>query len=100
MVPRTGHASVVINDQVYIIGGVTEDRRDTNSVEVMETNQWREVSSLNQRRSIHSACPIGQNFIFVHGGSDDYAKPLSSIERYDISKDTWELLSIKLPQPV
>ena len=48
--PRIRHTSVILNNQLYIIGGVIGIREFTNSVEAMQDNQWIDKAPINQAR--------------------------------------------------
>lgn len=97
--PRDSCAAVVLDDNyVYVFGG----KPYTNTCErySVSSNLWQPVASMFYGRYDHAACTaLEARFIFVFGG-----QPLnlagSTIERYNIEMNHWELLSITLSQPL
>ena len=47
----------------------------------------------------NAACAELNGYIYCLGGDDGSSK-LDTVERYDPSTDTWQLLSLKLPSPI
>ena len=50
---------------------------------------------MNIKKCAFAATLVNNQFIYTFGGNNGTIY-LNSIERYDISKDTWQLLDIKL----
>ncbi|KAG8450610.1 hypothetical protein GDO86_003038 [Hymenochirus boettgeri] len=94
------HCICVIGNFLYVIGGETLERSSDGTKEssLCVTNvvyrydprfdQWVQVSSMLQKRAQFSCCII-DNYIFAIGGRADQQTLLSSVEFYDINRDTW-----------
>jgi len=91
-------ASVVLNGKIYIIGGI-----DENGNILADTYEYDPSSdTVTQRASMNVArqnlaCAELGGYIYCFGGDDGSAR-LDVVERYDPSTDTWEQLTIRLPQ--
>jgi hypothetical protein len=59
---------------------------------------WTEVATMEQARSCHVCFKMGE-YVFVAGGVCGTNR-LTSCERYDVKKNTWEKLPWYLPYPV
>jgi hypothetical protein len=107
---RSSFGAVFHNGQIYIAGGHKgaghSYPRDSflNQLEVynLERNTWQTLAPMPSAK--HGFQMVGhKNFLYVFGGfafSDDHLpkwKSLDSIDRYDISKNLWETLEVKLP---
>ena len=60
--------------------------------------KWKSVKSMNKAKAWLSATVVDNQFIYTFGGHYGH-DALDSIEKYDIAKDIWELLEIKLNSP-
>ena len=91
-------SSVVLNGKIYIIGGIDDEGNilsDTYEYDP-SSDTITQKASLNVARQ-NLACSELNNKIYCFGGDDGSGKT-DVIERYDPDTDTWETLSIKLPE--
>ena len=80
---RTGHALVLHNSFVYVVGGVTEERAPSRSCEIFspDRNCWELLPELNF--ACHSACATSFNEnLYKFGGKDDDGNICSVIGKY------------------
>lgn len=80
--PRSAHASVVLNGEIIVLGGLDADGRPLRSVEAYSptTNSWRKLPSmLRPRRDFDAVVLNGK--IYVLGGAGD-GGPTASVEIY------------------
>eukprot|EP00359_Climacostomum_virens_P010384 CAMPEP_0204902034 /NCGR_PEP_ID=MMETSP1397-20131031/3427_1 /ASSEMBLY_ACC=CAM_ASM_000891 /TAXON_ID=49980 /ORGANISM="Climacostomum Climacostomum virens, Strain Stock W-24" /LENGTH=540 /DNA_ID=CAMNT_0052070477 /DNA_START=290 /DNA_END=1912 /DNA_ORIENTATION=- len=95
---REAPAVVAYENIVYVLGG----RYPMNSVEMFSLNSydWKGVAPMVQGRYDHSACLLqNNNYIYVVGGCPVEVVG-TTIERYYISDNRWELLTLTLPEPL
>ncbi|XP_036338594.1 kelch-like protein 1 [Rhagoletis pomonella] len=79
---------VLLNGNIYAIGGLSTDNQCTKSVEKYSTgSEWELVSSMNTPRCQAGAVALNDK-IFVFGGFDGKCH-LKSVECYDPSSNTW-----------
>jgi Kelch motif len=81
-IPRSAHASVVLNGEIIVLGGLDKDGRPLRSVEAYSptTNSWRKLPSmLRPRRDFDAVVLNGK--IYVLGGDSD-GGPTASVELY------------------
>ncbi|XP_071781424.1 kelch-like protein 23 [Centroberyx gerrardi] len=92
--PEYGLCSVSLNDKLYLVGGQTTVADCYDS----EGNEWRPISVMKERRMECGAVVIN-GCIYVTGGYS-YSKGtyLQSIEKYDPTLDSWEIVGT-LPSP-
>ncbi|XP_077293267.1 uncharacterized protein LOC143916177 isoform X1 [Arctopsyche grandis] len=89
---RFGHATTVIADYLYVIGG-NDNENVLQSVEFYDSNKdtWIYAKSMKSFRENFAAVTF-ENSIYVIGGFDGESS-VSSIERYDPDKNTWKSLN-------
>lgn len=96
---RAGHSVIAIsNNSALVISGT--DNNKTCEMFNMETNEWNEISSLNQSR-IDSSIIIYKNFVYVFFGLNFNKQTkkytfLNTIERIslmNITTSEWEYIS-------
>lgn len=95
---REAPAIVAYENLVYVLGG----RYPMNSVEMFSLNSydWKLVAPMVQGRYDHSACLLqNNNFIYVVGGCPVEIVG-TTVERYHVSENRWELLTLTLPEPL
>ena len=86
------HADVVVDEDIYVIGGVTGGVRVTNKVIRYRGGEWHTLAPLLHERHLHSALVRG-NCIYVYGGSQySVRKP----ECYNITTDVWTSLNTNI----
>lgn len=103
--PRRHHAAVVLDNDLYLIGGSEPYNKDiipvpTNTVFRMslESKKWSPVSEMNVYRHSHCACVI-KGHIYVIGGKGKYDSILLSVECYDPKTNVWVFVP-SLPEPL
>ncbi|XP_076817188.1 ectoderm-neural cortex protein 1-like [Clavelina lepadiformis] len=81
--PRYDFSAVVLNDQVYAIGGGDED--DLTSVELydLRANAWHDVASMTKQRHGHVYACVANGKIYAMDDKDQ------SVEVYDPIVDEW-----------
>lgn len=92
--PRHGHAAVVLEDKIYVIGGYGQtpsgNLRKLSSVEMFDpqSNQWTPVASLPVARGFLGAAAVDGRIYTLGGRLKDMP-----IERYDPRENEWVTLS-------
>ncbi|XP_075706903.1 kelch-like protein 34 [Rhinoderma darwinii] len=101
------HGTCVIGNFLYVLGGETGENLKSNSRSNCSSptnivyrfdprfDQWIQVTGMLEKRAQFS-CSVVDNQIFAIGGRGDQLVIHSSVEVYDISRDTWTK-SKKLP---
>ena len=92
--PRRALTAVALPDGIYAIGGYNgKDYINTVEKYDFHTNDWVQVKSMKRPRCTLSAvASLDCQFIYAIGGFNGSA--LSSVERYDTTKEEWEDMSI------
>lgn len=101
--PRSGAAAAVIDNKIYVIGGVDKDTNFTSLVERYdpETNAWKTVAPMSAPRGVPAAAVLDGKIYCVGGeawehGQRGMLKYLAVNEAYDPGSDKW---SMKKPMP-
>jgi len=103
---RTGHASVMIQDRLYLIGGTNKERY-ISRVEFSRIDSdgmlsgWQYAKhELNVGRSYHGVAQVGGYIYAVGGSSTNVEGLLDSVERAEVNPDgtigPWKLEKTKL----
>jgi len=96
---RSSHASVIINDTLYCLGGFNgSEWLDSCEKLNLSTGESRALANMNSKRCGFAACAL-EGFIYIFGGYDGFSY-LDTIERYNLVKDQWEVLPCVLPRPL
>ena len=87
---RGGLAAVVLDQQIYAIGGYDDSVTCLNTVERFEpkTNTWSPVAPMQSPRARLGAAVLGR-FIYAVGGYNG-SERLQSVERFDPAVGRWE----------
>ncbi|XP_078699897.1 kelch-like protein 26 [Branchiostoma floridae x Branchiostoma belcheri] len=89
------HRIVVLNDFVYVVGGLTEANRESASDACYRydprTNSWLQVASMQVRRTCFAFLESGGR-LYVIGGTDG-DKSLDSAEVYDPRSNEWRYVA-------
>ena len=101
---RGYHVMVSHNDQILVCAGNTNagSRADVLNIETydVETDQWTILSEAGQGQSEAPAVQI-KNQLFILGGySWNMHSFLDLVQCYDLDKDKWETLDVRLPEPM
>jgi N-acetylneuraminic acid mutarotase len=88
--PRWLHSAAVVDDKIYVIGGVGTDNKPFASVEVYEpaTGRWAKCASMPTARAVFGASAVGGT-IYAIGGTTMGLDSLAVVEAYDPATDTW-----------
>ncbi len=107
--PRNAHAITRCASRVYVLGGFSGKER-LNTVEMYvqadEGSSWNSTwvkrAPMKHRRHYLAACTVAESLIYVFGGffggSDSEIN--ESIERYCPHENAWNLLTIRLKNPL
>ena len=87
--PLVNHATVVYNEDVYVIGGYTNS--ETKQLLVYKHGKWAYLTPLSITRQLHFAL-LYNECIYAFTGSKVTIKP----ECYDIKNDRWSTLETEL----
>ena len=84
--PRAGSCSVIIDNEMWVMGGRDGDSRVLATVEVYspKTNSWRSCTPMSQRRAAAVAGVVGGRLVVAGGwaGVDVGVASLTSVEAY------------------
>jgi len=97
---RKEHASVFLQDSVYVLGGYDGMMNSfLSSCERfdLETNEWVPVTNMLVPKCAFGATTLANRYIFTLGGYDGNDR-LNTIEKYDKQTDKWTVLDVKLRQ--
>lgn len=93
-------ASYTLGDKVYIIGGYNQGYEALSQVVVMDMSNMDDTITFEEGVPIDTprgdifAVPVDdESTIMISGGFthlNDFAKPLDSVEQYEIGSDSWE----------
>ena len=81
------HATVVLQQDIYVIGGCSDTGAVTSKVIRYRCGAWNVVAPLLDNRRMHIAL-VWDNTMFVYGGYDGY-NVTNGPEYYDIVNDVW-----------
>lgn len=86
---RSGHAALVLNGTIYVIGG----RDGSNALSSGEkynatTGVWTPIAPMGTERHLFAAAVLN-DFIYIMGGRRDNGNYLSSAEQYNPTIDAW-----------
>eukprot|EP01015_Nassula_variabilis_P019030 TRINITY_DN3174_c0_g1_i8.p1 TRINITY_DN3174_c0_g1~~TRINITY_DN3174_c0_g1_i8.p1 ORF type:complete len:572 (+),score=72.26 TRINITY_DN3174_c0_g1_i8:69-1784(+) len=95
---RDAHATIYNNGFVYVFGGQKNGQSLRNCERYnLQENRWHLIESMNEEKTLASACNYGTNYIYVFGGwSEKSQTELDQIERYVISENRFEAVEFKL----
>lgn len=98
LIGRADHSLVVLNNEIYAVGGLTDLGQPTASCEKysIHGNCWRQLPSLKAPRQGSSLCTFNNHYIYCIGGKVNQNILLGSIERFSLSTNKWEEISLGL----
>ncbi len=87
---RTGVTSVVLNDKIYVMGGLAADGSVLNTVEIYDpaTNTWQQAPNLRTAR-YNSAAVIFEGQIYLMGGRDNTGNATKKVEVFNPGENDW-----------
>lgn len=93
---RVHHSQVSLGNELYLIGGSNYSNVQINKCEVfnLDTLESREIEPLTVSRSHHTSC-VANKGIYVFFG--ELSSRSQSVEVYNIEKQSWSTLRIKIP---
>ena len=93
--PRVRHAAVLINDNIFVVGGATSLNNKNNLDSVLmydiNSNQCKEMAPLPFAVSSMATVSKGDD-VFVIGGENKNGKVLNTVVKYDTNTGKSELL--------
>lgn len=103
LIGRIEHNLVVLNDEIYAIGGYTDQDKFTGSCEKYcpREDSWTQLPSLKTPCHNSSTCTVNNRYIYRIGGKLDYNQMIERIDRFDVSLNRWEEINLdfsSLPQ--
>ena len=97
---RARHSMAILEGKAYSIGGDSDLEKQMDKVEVYDqnTDTWTMVAPLFKRRESHAAITFKDQIIYVFGGYEEATIfPTDTIECYETSQRTWNIIDVKLP---
>ncbi len=90
--PRVFACAVMLNDSIYVMGGVDSLGNVLSSVEVYDPslNKWHYATSMKLARKGAAAVAF-DSYIFVFGGGGMMGSPYSEVEAYSVENGTWKV---------
>jgi len=101
---RAGHScsSLPIGNFSILVSGGTRGfglpAEASTEIFSLEENSWRNVGSMKQARFGHAVVNVGQK-VFAIGGEDRKSNYFDSIEEFDITNESWKIVSQKIQTP-
>ena len=100
---RNAHAITMCRGNVFVLGGFSGKQR-LNSVERYEGKQdkWTQMAVMKDKRHYLSACTINDEFIYAFGGffGSTEQEINDTIEVYDVDKNNWTVLTVRMKNPL
>jgi len=105
--PPRGHTSVLLNDKLYIFGGVTSFKKFQNSMHIINLKEkYIELIDYNKESfkkgcipeplAFHSAVLLNDKKMFIHGGLDKRYNATNTCYIYHINEMKFDKISIDL----
>ncbi|KRX03576.1 hypothetical protein PPERSA_04128 [Pseudocohnilembus persalinus] len=96
---RSGHSLVYFQEEIYAIGGFSEQMIFTSRCEKFSfsENKWVEIAELNQRANNPTVCSFNNKYIFKFGGKFDDNKLNQFVEKYDPKINKWQIIQFSCP---
>ncbi|XGW03609.1 hypothetical protein V3C99_015078 [Haemonchus contortus] len=99
--PIAYHGSVLLNDELYVIGGTDGENHYSTVMKMNMRGEWMEVAPMFETRTyISNSCCVLDGLIYVCGGFDVRGlhqrrrnDRLRCVERYDPKTNKWEKIS-------
>ncbi|KAK6754224.1 hypothetical protein RB195_013304 [Necator americanus] len=96
--PIAYHGAVVLNDELYVIGGTDGENHYSTVMKMNMRGEWTEVAPMFETRTyISNSCCVMDGMIYVCGGFDVRSMShrrrhdrLKCVERYDPALNRWE----------
>ncbi|XP_077294957.1 uncharacterized protein LOC143917352 [Arctopsyche grandis] len=91
--PKYFATASVVNNAIYIIGGLNSDHKVLDTIEQWDTDRksWKFLEPMSIKRHSHASV-VKDGYIFVIGGNDG-ENVLKNVEFYSTEKNTWETVA-------
>lgn len=90
---RSDHSSALINDEMVIFGGISDNNTYLNDVWMLNLSQysWRRIGVAGEKPSerIGHSCASYSNVLIIFGGHEEASKENTRIYALDVSKPVW-----------
>jgi len=100
---RNAHAITICKGSVFVLGGFSGKQR-LCSVEKynIREDKWAQVAPMKDKRHYLSACSIGDECIYAFGGffGSTEQEINDSIELYEVEKNLWQVLTVRMKNPL
>ncbi|QDT77532.1 N-acetylneuraminate epimerase [Gimesia maris] len=98
--PRRSFGGAVLNDQYYLVGGLTNSSRIAETVDVFDFKErtWKTTAAPKTPRVFPSLVAAGDK-LYLFGGFtnvDGHFSPAGSLEMYDPQADEWTVVAAEL----
>jgi len=96
---RGGNGAVVVNDLIYVVGGMTSAGTSLKTVEIFDpkTGNWSSSTNLTIARDNAGVIAIDDKIYAIGGRTRFVNEVLSSVEVFDPSTETWTILHTQMP---
>ncbi len=90
--PRVFACAVVLDDSIYVMGGVDSLGNVLNTVEVYDpsSNSWHYTTPMKLARK-GAAATAFDDYILVFGGGGQTGSPYHEVEAYSVENGTWKV---------
>lgn len=105
---RAEHNFLVLNDNFYALGGLTEtvdrngkkfeDFTDRCECFYPKDEVWKEIAPMTCKSINFSTCTFGDRFIYKFGGKMNHRELCHQIERFDTTRNLWEPIPLRVGQ--
>jgi len=102
---RSGHSCTEVpgSNFTVIVSGGTEGfgQPAMRNAEIFDwnTNSWKNVARMNYARFGHAVVAVGGKVFAIGGDDRNPNNILTSIEEYDINRNSWNVIQTKLKKP-
>lgn len=98
LIPRSSHALCYVSNHIYIVGGLAEGQIPLEKCERFNiiTREVTPIADMNYAVASTSICPFFNDYVFRFGGITCDTSLSQTIEKYDIIKDKWTAIKIKV----
>lgn len=100
---RNAHAITICKGNVYVLGGFSGKQR-LCSVEkyMVREDKWAQMPAMKDKRHYLSACTVNDECIYAFGGffGSTEQEINDSIEMFDVEKNIWQVLSVRMKNPL
>lgn len=88
--PRVGSAVNILDNKIYVLGGLDQTEVSSSVVEVydLNTKTWSTLANMINARG-YCAGFVNNSDIYVVGGLDKLSYTVANTERYSVNNNTW-----------